>query len=116
MALTGAAFIVIGIGAGYLVDTTDLDFINRYLDFLGLPALIGVPLSFAGCIGWAAHLGRRGRARMAAVVFALPWLILLVGYPLDGIKLHGAAAPVLLLAIPATILAFVLFIMAAVAL
>jgi hypothetical protein len=82
-------------------------------DYVGLMVLIGALGTFSGCIGWARHLGRSGRASMGWLVFAVPWAFLFCGYLVDGLNVHGSAALVLLSGIPATILATVLWIMAA---
>ena len=50
---------------------------------------------------------------MALSVFTAPWAALLLGYPIVGTNIHGPAAPVMMLIVPATILAVVLLIMTA---
>jgi hypothetical protein len=45
---------------------------------------------------------------MAGLVFAFPWIAVLLGYPIDGINVHGAAPLVLMLIAPASILSIVL--------
>jgi hypothetical protein len=111
----GASLIAVGVGAGYLDDAShfQFEFISDYSNVFGLGGLIGTLLSFIGCIGWARYLSRGHLVLMAVVVFAMPWAILLLGDPIAGTNVHGAAAPVMLLIIPATILTVVLLIMAA---
>jgi hypothetical protein len=48
---------------------------------------------------------------MAAFVFAAPWMVCLLGYPIAGFNVHGPAPLVLFLVIPASILAVVLLLM-----
>ena len=67
--------------------------------------------SDAGLIGWARHLDRPARVQAAGAVFAFPWVAVLLGYPIDGINVHGAAPIVLMLVLPATILSVVLLLM-----
>ncbi len=94
-----------------------LDELSRFrfdvnYDYVGLMVLIGTIGTFSGCIGWARHLGRSGRASMGWLVFVVPWVFLFFGYLVDGLNVHGSAGPVFLLTIPATILAIVLWTMA----
>lgn len=95
------------------VTRSAFEFISHYFDIFGLMVLIGVLLAFIGCIGWAKYLRKQRRALIAVVVFGLPWAALLFGYPIAGTNIHGPGAPVMLLIIPATILAVVLLIVAA---
>jgi hypothetical protein len=74
-------------------------------------AVLGIPVAFIGLIGWAKHLGKKERVQMAAAVFFAPWLLLLPGYLIDGMNLHGSAGPVIFLMLIAAILAVVLLIM-----
>lgn len=115
VAITGTCLLAVGIGAGYLDDLTNykFEFIgDHYDDVIGPMGFIGLLLAFVGCIGWATHLGRRNRRRMALTVFILPWAVLLLGYPISGINVHGYSALVMLLIFPATLLSIVLGIMA----
>ncbi len=84
------------------------EFISDDYEFFGLALLLGVFLSFAGLIGWARHLDRPARVKAAGAVFAFPWVAVLLGYPINGINVHGAAPIVLMLVLPATILSVVL--------
>jgi hypothetical protein len=94
------------------VTRSAFEFISHYFDIFGLMVLIGVLLAFIGCIGWAKYLRKQRRALIAVVVFGLPWAALQFGYPIAGTNIHGPG-PVMLLIIPATILAVVLLIVAA---
>jgi hypothetical protein len=42
------------------------------------------------------------------MVFASPWIVGILGYPIDGFNIHGPSALLLLLIVPASILALVL--------
>ena len=85
------------------------------MDIFGMGAALGVPLAFIGLIGWAKQLGKKDRVKMAAAVFFAPWLLLFPGYLIDGMNVHGSAAPVIFLMFIAAILAVVLLIMSAAA-
>jgi hypothetical protein len=113
MAFSGASLVALGVVAGYvdIASKFDLAFIDDYYDFFALIALIGLVLVFVGCIGWARFCDKQHRALMALSVFTAPWAALLLGYPIAGTNIHGPAAPVMMLIVPATILAVVLLIM-----
>jgi hypothetical protein len=49
---------------------------------------------------------------MAWTVFLAPWAILLLGYPIEGVNIHGYSAFAIMLIFPATLLSVVLGIMA----
>jgi hypothetical protein len=49
---------------------------------------------------------------MAGLVFVAPWIAGLLGYPIAGHNIHGPGALVMLLIIPASVLAIVLLFMA----
>ena len=112
-ASVGVALVVTGAAAEYVDVATHFkfEFISDDYEFFGLALLVGVFLSFAGLIGWARHLDRPARVKAAGAVFAFPWVAVLLGYPIDGINVHGAAPIVLMLVIPATILSVVLLLM-----
>jgi hypothetical protein len=112
-ALVGVALVVTGAAAEYVDVATHFrfDFISDDYGVFGLALLLGVLLSFTGLIGWARHLDRPARMKMAGLVFAFPWVAVLVGYPIDGLNVHGAAPMVLMLVIPATILSIILLLM-----
>jgi hypothetical protein len=115
MFLVGASLIAVGIGAFYLDEATrsHFEFISDYSDLFGLLELVGLFLSFIGCIGWATQLRKRNLIQLVFLVLLAPWLALLIGYPIAGINFHGAAALVMMLIVPATVLAVTLAIMAA---
>jgi hypothetical protein len=115
VAVVGIGLIVIGAAAGYVDVGTrfKFEFISDYYEVFGLALLVGTLLSFIGLIGWARHLERQYRVRMAGLVFAFPWIAVLLGYPIDGINVHGAAPIVLMLIIPATVLSVVLLLIPA---
>ncbi len=105
----------IGVGAGYADDLTHLglDFISHYYEYVfGPMVLVGLFFAFIGCVGWAAHISRRSVKHMAWTVFLAPWVVLLLGYPIEGFNPHGYSAIVMLLILPATLLSIVLGIMA----
>jgi hypothetical protein len=111
----GASLIAVGIGAFYVDDVTrfHFEFISDYSSVFGLLVTVGLFLSFIGCIGWATQLRKRNLVQLVFLVLLVPWLTLLIGYPIAGINVHGSAALVMMLIVPATILAFILSIMAA---
>jgi hypothetical protein len=115
VAILGMGLIAMGILAGYLDVATHFrfEFISDDFDSFILAMAIGVILSFIGLIGWAAQPGTQRRGLMAGLVFIAPWIVLLLGWPIGGNNIHGPAALVMLLILPASILAFVLAIMAA---
>jgi hypothetical protein len=114
ISILGGSLIAIGIAAGYVDVATrfEFDFISRNFGIFILAILVGVGLAFGGLIGWAKRLKREARVRAAGLVFAAPWIAGLLGYPIAGNNIHGPAALLLLVIIPATILALVLLIMA----
>jgi hypothetical protein len=114
VSLLGIALIAIGILAGYIDVATHFrfEFISDDFDIVILALLIGVLLSFVGLIGWAAQPGVRRRGSTAGLVLIAPWIVLMLGSPIGGTNIHGPAALVMLLILPATILALVLAIMA----
>ena len=114
-ALFGILLVTIGT-AYYLFDEVTTDrFGSSFLDIFGMGAVVGIPVAFIGLIGWAKQLGKKARLQMAAAVFFAPWLLLFPGYLIDGMNMHGSAAPVIFLILIATVLAVVLLIMAAAA-
>jgi len=114
ISILGGSLIAIGIAAGSVDVATrfEFDFISRDFGIFILAILVGVVLAFVGLIGWAKRLKRGARARTAGLVFAAPWIGGPLGYPIAGNDLHGPAALLLLVIIPAAILALVLLIMA----
>jgi hypothetical protein len=114
IAIVGVCLVAVGISVGYIDVATHFrfEFLSDDFDIFLLALLIGVLLAFVGLIGWARHLQSGARARMAGLVFASPWIAGTLGYPIDGFNIHGPSALVLLLIIPASILAVVLLIMA----
>ena len=113
IAIVGICLIVVGIAAGYLDLATHsrFEFLSDHFSIFLIAPLIGVAASSAGLIGWARRLKRKARARMAALVFVSPWIAGLLCYPIAGDNIHGPFALVILLVIPASILALVLFLM-----
>jgi hypothetical protein len=110
----GVSLIAIGVAAGYVDVATHFrfQFLSDDSGTFILAILVGLLLVFVGLIGWAKHLKPGTRARRAGIVFAAPWIALLVGYPIAGNNIHGPGAILLVMIIPATILAVVLLIMA----
>lgn len=90
------------------------EFSDLYYAVFLLAAAVGTLFGFIGCIAWARCLGSQHRVTMAMGVFSLPWLMLLLGYPIGGVNIHGPAVPAMLMVIPATILAIIILIMAVV--
>jgi len=115
IALAGAFLITLGTSAFYIdiAANFQFDFIEHHDDDFGISILIGVIFAFIGCIGWAKSSNKRRRAKMAGFVFIAPFAALLAGSPIGGANIHGPAAIVMMLTIPATVLAFVLLFMAA---
>jgi hypothetical protein len=114
-ALCGIFLITIGTAYFFFDEATTDWFGSSLLDIFGMGAVLGVPLAFIGLIGWAKQLGKKERVHMAAWVFFAPWLLLFLGYLIDGMNVHGSAGPVILLMFIASILAVVLLIMSAAA-
>lgn len=110
VSLAGIVLTTIGASAGYIDIATGFRFeaLSDHFEFLTLCLLVGAVIAFTGLIGWARHLKRPSRFRMAGWVFAFPWILCLLGYPIAGFNVHGPAPLVLLLIIPATILAVLL--------
>jgi len=89
------------------------EFISDDYGFFGVAMLAGVLVAFIGLIGWSRKLAKERRLPMASLVLVSPWAVLLLGYPVAGINVHGAAAPVMALFVPVSlVLSFVLFCMA----
>lgn len=111
----GIGLIAIGILAGYIDVGTHFrfEFISDRFDLFILALALGVILTFVGLIDWAAQPGKRRRGLVAGLVFIAPWTVLVLGSPIGGTNIHGPAALVMLLIIPASTLALVLSIMAA---
>jgi hypothetical protein len=63
-------------------------------------------------IGWARSFTKDKRILAAILSFIAPWAVAIVGYPIDGFKVHGAFAFVMLSVPVATILAIILAAMA----
>src|SRR5277367_5867223 len=114
-ALCGVFLIATGTGYYFFDEATTDRFGSGLMDIFGMGAALGVPLAFIGLIGWAKQLGKKDRVKMAAAVFFAPWLLLFPGYLIDGMNVHGSAAPVIFLMFIAAILAVVLLIMSAAA-
>jgi hypothetical protein len=114
VSLLGAALIAVGILAGYIDVATHFrfEFISDDFDLFTLALLVGTVLSFVGFIGWSAQPGAPRRGLTAGLILIAPWIVLLLGSPIGGTNIHGPAALVMLLILPATVLALVLAIMA----
>lgn len=114
LAVIGTCLIIIGIGAGYVDVATHLrfDFLSDHFDVFLCALLLGVVLAFVGIVGFAKRKTRGRKGGLAALTFAFPWILGAIGYPIDGFNVHGPSALVLLLIIPASILALTLSIMA----
>ena len=112
----GSAFLIcLCVSAGYVDVLTHfrLEFISDYYDVIAMTGLIGAIVCVVSLVGWAKHLTREGRVGLAFSVLLWPWAMCLIGYPIDGINPHGAAAPLLISIVPASILSIVFFVMAA---
>ena len=110
--------IVVWAASAYIYDLSRVgaDIIDNYFDYFNyvfIIGLVGVVGSFVGCIGCAKHLDRSGRARIGWVVFAAPWILLAPGMLTGRINVHGSMMTLIFLVPLATVLAVVLWIMAA---
>ena len=114
VSLSGVALIAVGVLAGYIDVATHFtfEFISDDFDCFMLAFLIGTVLTFVGFIGWSAQPEARGSGLKAALILVAPWMVLLLGSPVGGTNIHGPAALVMLLIVPATVLALVLAILA----
>jgi hypothetical protein len=114
IAIGGVSLVIVGISAGYIDEATHgrLNFLSDHFDIVLSALLIGVISTCVGLIGWSRKLKRGGRARMAGIVFAFPWIAGALGYPIDGFNIHGPSALVMLLIVPASILTLLLRVMA----
>jgi hypothetical protein len=112
--VAGLILLLVGIGAFYVdeVNHSAYDFFDRIVANLLFAILIGTVLTFVAVICWARQFGRRTRLRTAGIVFAVPWVGVLIGYRIDGMNVHGASGFIMLIVPIAMILAFVLVIMA----
>jgi hypothetical protein len=115
-AVVGVLLILIGIIPAYVEVATHFssELFSTHYEILLLLILIGVVMSFFGLIGWAKQVQRSMRVRMAVIIFIAPWIAALVGYPIAGNNVHGPGALVMMLVIPASVLALVLLYMSAV--
>jgi hypothetical protein len=104
------------LGCGRIYLCVGGDIIDNYFDYFGyifIIGLVGVVGCFVSCIGWAKHLDRSGRARIGWAVFAAPWILLTPGMLTGRINVHGLLMTLTFLIPLATVLAVVLWIMAA---
>jgi hypothetical protein len=117
LSLWSGFLVCLCVAAGYFDDFTHFrfEFIEHYYNVIGVAGLIGAIVCVISLIGWAKHLGRRGRTRLALCVLLWPWAMCLIGYPIEGINPHGAAAPLLISIVPVSILSMIFFAMAAAA-
>src|SRR5579875_2509258 len=78
--LVGTGLLAIGTAAGYVDIATGFafPFISNRSEIFLLSIAVGLLVSFISLIGWAKHLPRAGRIRLAAVVFVAPWLAVAV--------------------------------------
>jgi hypothetical protein len=114
--LIGVFLLALGITAGYFDIATRFafPFISDHFEIFLLGIIIGLLCAFICLIGWATHLRRSARGRLAVVVFVAPWLAGAAGYPIAGTNIHGPAALLMYIVGPTSVLlAFVLLIMAA---
>ena len=114
-AITGICLTIIGLGAGYVDESTHFRFafISDHFDVFLMALLIGIVLSFIFMIGWARQFKGGARARLAGIVFVSPWIAGLLSYPIEGLNVHGPSALLYFLVMPAaSLLALVLLIMA----
>jgi hypothetical protein len=113
--LIGVCLLAIGIAAGYVDIAAHFafPFISNHFEIFLLSIIVGLLFAFICLIGWATHLHRAARARLAVMVFVTPWLVGAAGYPIAGTNIHGPAALLMYIVGPASILlALVLLIMA----
>jgi hypothetical protein len=89
------------------------EFIDDYYDLILLLIPAGIAFCFAGCIGWAKHLERTGRASLALGVFLACCAEVLLGDFVDGFNVHGSAGLIVISILPMPILIVVLWMMAA---
>jgi hypothetical protein len=116
ISLLGVALTAVGISAEYIDVATHFrfEFISNDFEVFTLALLAGTVLCFVGFIGWSVQPGTQRRGLTAGLILIAPWIVLLVGSPIGGTNIHGPAALVFLLILPATILALVLAIMSGV--
>lgn len=91
--ITGIALIAIGIGAGYVDIAThfNFEFISDHFGIFLSAILLGTLSAFDCLIGWAIRMKRGTRALVAGLVFAAPWLVVIIGFPIAGNSIHGPA-------------------------
>ncbi len=108
--------IAVGLAAFYLDVAVDFrfEFIEQHYEAFGVCILLGVVATYIGCIAWARTCDRRGRAVMAVTVLSTPLVALLIGSCVDGLNMHGPSGITAMLIPAASVLALILFIMAAV--
>jgi hypothetical protein len=106
---------VLGIVGGYVDVATrfKFDFLTTHFGLFLAALALGVVIWSIGLVGWARRISRGSRVQMAGLVFVSPWIAGLLGYPIAGDNVHGPAVFVMVLIIPASLLAVVLLIMAA---
>jgi hypothetical protein len=87
------------------------DYGEGVFNTIGLAITVGIVLACVGFVGWARHLGRKGRYSLGWGLLAVTFAAIAIGYLIDGMNVHGSAGPVLLMSFTTTVLAITLFIM-----
>lgn len=113
--LLGVCLITLGITYFFFDEVTTDWYGSSLLNIFGIAGMVGVILAFIGVIGWAKQLGGKKRRQMAAWAFFAPWIVVLSGYLVDGLNIHGSAGLAFLLIFLAIILTVILLFMAAAA-
>jgi hypothetical protein len=108
IALTGAA--LLGLDGVF-----DWDYNEDVFSAIGLAFAAGIVLACVGLVGWARHLGRKGRYSLGWGLMLATFAVIASGYLIDDMNVHGSAGLVLLTSFTTAVLAITLFIMGGVA-
>jgi hypothetical protein len=108
IALTGAA--LLGLDGVF-----DWDYSEDIFNTIGWATTAGIVLACVGLVGWARHLGRKGRYSLGWGLLLATFAVIASGYLIDGMNAHGSAGPVFLISFMTVVLAITFFIMGGVA-
>jgi hypothetical protein len=73
---------------------------------------VGLLLCFIGSIGWAIRVTKSQAASVGSGAFAYACGVILIGYVVDGMNIHGSGGLAMLLSLPMFLLALILWALA----
>ncbi|HWB33669.1 MAG TPA: hypothetical protein VG714_10885 [Acidobacteriaceae bacterium] len=89
------------------------EWIDDYFGEISALIPLGVILCFIGAIMWAKRVNRSRASSLGFGAFVYAWGVILIGYLVDGMNVHGSAGIAMFVFLPMVLLALILWTMAA---